>query len=258
MPPVFKRVSDGQLRYRPAGVDTSILSEFTVSTTGNIDNLDFGNANLIRFTNASDSTLRGLVAGVAGQQVTIVSAGAGSVFLAHQDTNSTAANRLLNNVVSDVTPLSPGNGKATYQYDGTTNRWRLAVHTQGSAILVPFVSGDYTANGAMTWAGNNGSPEFFAYYYLIVGNLMIVTLALDSGTIGGTPNIECRLKLPKSYAVTQDTANLGAIKDNGSSIVGRYKASAGLAYISLTRLDQANYSLQATLQFFGQLKFFIT
>src|ERR1035437_1222491 len=75
---------------------TIILSEFTVTTTGNIDDLDFSNANTIRMNNASLATIRGLKAGVAGQQVTIVSVGAGEVDLAHQNTGSLAVNRFQN------------------------------------------------------------------------------------------------------------------------------------------------------------------
>src|ERR1017187_8808588 len=78
-------------------------SEFTVTTTGNIDDLDFSNASTIRMNNASLSTLRGLKAGVAGQQVTIVSVGTGKVDLAHANTGSGAGNRLLNYITSAAT-----------------------------------------------------------------------------------------------------------------------------------------------------------
>src|ERR1035437_9565563 len=124
-------------------VTTIVLTEFSVTTTGNIDDLDFSNANTIRMNNASLATIRGLKAGVAGQQVTIVSIGAGEVDFAHQNAGSTAANRLINTVTSGITPLAPGKGTAVYEYDGTAARWRLVSHTQGAAIAVTYNAGDF-------------------------------------------------------------------------------------------------------------------
>src|ERR1035437_5764017 len=90
----------------------NLYTEFTVTTTGNIDDLDFSNASTIRMNNASLTTIRGLKAGVAGQQVTIVSVGTGKVDLAHANTGSGAVNRLLNYITSAATPLAPGSGTA--------------------------------------------------------------------------------------------------------------------------------------------------
>lgn len=43
----------------------NIYTETTIATTGNIDDLSFSNANIIRMNNASDATIRGLAAGTA-------------------------------------------------------------------------------------------------------------------------------------------------------------------------------------------------
>lgn len=194
MPPVFKRTSDGQVRYRPAGVDTPFTSEVTKTTTGNIDNLDFGNSEVIRMNNASDSTIRGLGAGVAGQQVTIISVGAGFVFLSHQNTNSTAANRLINTVTSIDTPLSPGTGTAVLQYDATTARWRLIAHNQGAAITPVFNAADYYAIAGMTWTVQAG--DVIGFSYVVVGQKVNFNIALNTTTVGGTPQLGLYRALP--------------------------------------------------------------
>jgi hypothetical protein len=100
-------------------------SVFTFTTTGNIDNLDFQHARYIRANNATLATIRGLVAGYYdGQVVTIVSIGAGQVNLSHQNTNSTAANRIITNN-ANTHAYAAGTGTVTLQYDLTTARWRV-------------------------------------------------------------------------------------------------------------------------------------
>lgn len=110
--------------------------EFTTTSTGTVNDLNFSNALLIRCNNATDLTLTGLVAGKAGQIVTIISAGAGNVLLAHQNAGSTASNRLLNTITAYNTVLVAGMGTAVYRYDDTTDRWRLISHTHGTSLRV--------------------------------------------------------------------------------------------------------------------------
>lgn len=109
----------GSYHYQPA-------RETTVTTTGNIDDLDFDSAGLLRMNNAALSTLRGLASKVdyAAEGLWIVSLGAGNVDIAHQDANSSAANRIITPTAATVT-LTAGTGRAFLIYDLTTARWRL-------------------------------------------------------------------------------------------------------------------------------------
>jgi hypothetical protein len=151
-------------------------TEFTTTTTGNIDDLNFSNANLIRMNNATLSTIRGLVAGTAGQMVTIVSIGAGQVDLSNQDAaDGTAANRLKNTVAGIKTSLSPGLGFATYQYDGTTARWRLVSHTQGAMIAYTSIWAGFTTNPVL----GNGTQ---LAQYLLRGTMVLVGINITAGT----------------------------------------------------------------------------
>ncbi len=209
-------------------------SEVTKTTTGNIDNLDFANADIIRMNNASLSTIRGLAAGVAGQTVTIVSIGAGQVNLAHQDTNSAAGNRFINYVTTGVTPLAAGVGSATYQYDATTARWRLVAHSQGAYITPTFSAGNFTANGAMTYTVTQGVGDI-AYVYYINGRTMTLSWYIV-GTIGGTPNTQTRIAIPGGYGLSNSvTTQIIFTSDNTTPKSGITLGVSGEAYIRCYR-----------------------
>ncbi len=197
-------------------------TEFTTTSTGNIDDLDFSNANLIRLNNASAATIRGLVAGTAGQTVTIASVGAGNVFLAHQSaSDGTAGNRLINAVTSGSTPLAAGVGAAVYQYDGTTARWRLIAHEQGAVIANTYNAGDFTGSGSQTWTVQVG--DVTASNYLVRGRTLYVNLAIDNASVGGTPSTQLRAVLPGGFsALSAFTLTGQAMQalDNNNSVVG--------------------------------------
>ena len=185
----------------------NLYTEFTVTTTGNIDDLDFSNAATIRMNNASLATIRGLKAGVAGQHVTIVSIGAGEVDFAHQNAGSAAANRLINTVTSGVTPLVPGVGTAIYEYDATTGQWRLVSHTQGGWLTY---SPSITPNTG-TFTGVTVNPA----RYRILGSEMQLYLGI-TGTAGGSV-IYFAMPVPSGYTfVALGILNTMYIGQNGS------------------------------------------
>jgi len=66
----------------------------TITTTGTLNNYALGAVGTLRCNNASLLTITGIAADVDGQLLVIESVGAGQVDLSHQDSGSTAANRL--------------------------------------------------------------------------------------------------------------------------------------------------------------------
>lgn len=82
--------------------------------------------NALRFTpNAGGSTITGVVAGDSGQmQLWINVSTSTSITIAHEDTNSTAANRILCPSSANLT-LRP-NAFVRAWYDGTSQRWRIS------------------------------------------------------------------------------------------------------------------------------------
>ena len=225
-----------------------IPSQVAFTTTGNIDNLDFSGANLIRMNNASDATIRGLVAGTPGQVVTIVSIGAGNVYFAHQNANSTEANRLINFVTGANTPLAAGIGTASYQYDGTTARWRLIAHEQGKLIDFTFSAGDFTAT-AGTWTVASGDVRNFGYY--LSGRTVLILFTLVSTSVSANPATLLWDGLPTGLEPLLTSQNVTQVLDNGSKTSGIMAVIASSGQFQFERLDAATWAISSDLTFVG-------
>jgi hypothetical protein len=113
--------------------------------------------------------------------VTIISIGAGQVDLAHQNTNSTAANRMINFVTSASSSLAAGKGTATFKYDATTARWRLVGHFQGAAITIAYASGNFGTFGGGTWTVDSG--DVVDQSYTLVNNIITYSFNVFSTTV---------------------------------------------------------------------------
>ena len=203
------QVLDTQGRIKTFQVPT----EFTFTTTGTIDNLDFSDADLIRGNNATLSTLRGLKSGYAGQRVTIVSTGAGQINLEHQHASSSAANRFMNSITSGITPLAAGFGTATYQYDTTSTRWRIVQHEQGPFINIPFTAGDYTGTGTMGWTVAAG--DMIVNAYKVIGNLFVLDFFISSADVIAPVSHGLLFLLPNGYTASHRALGLEMAYDAG-------------------------------------------
>jgi hypothetical protein len=202
----------------------------TTTATGNQDNFAFNGADQLRCNNASLLSLRGLVAGVAGQRLTVLSVGTGQVDLVNQDTNSSAANRLINGVAGTIS-LAAGSGRAILEYDGDTQRWRVIEHEQGAWITPAFNAGDYTAIGSMTWTVGSGDVSACAYY--LKGRMLTLSFIINTSTVGGTVNTELRRTIPGGF--TCQTNCTGAFRvQPGNNVWGMswWLAISGTNYIS--------------------------
>jgi hypothetical protein len=215
---------------RPPG-STQTGNEITITTTGNIDDLDFGNASLIRMNNATLATIRGLKAGYSGQKVAIISINA-EVDFAHQNANSSANNRLINYVTSGVTPII--NGNTTYQYDSDTGRWRLINHEQGDWITPAFSAGVFAGTGSMTWTVSSADRRQFQFK--VAGKELFLAFNI-SGTIGGVVNSTIIMTIPNSYtcptAAADQQITFIFVSDNGV----RGSGFTGSGVISSTTIE---------------------
>ena len=215
---------------------------FTTTSTGNIADLNFGNAGLIRMNNASLATIQGLVAGVAGQTVTIISVGASQVDLSHQDAgDATAANRLVNTATSAPTSLAAGIGVATYAYDVTTARWRLVAHNQGEWITVPFAAGNFTGSGSLTWTVAAG--QVVEQQYFLVGKTILYNIYLSGTSTGGTAANQLNIAMPSTF--TSSTASLAClvdVRDNNVNVQGLAYVTLNTTAAHINRQDRANFS----------------
>ena len=217
--------------------------EETTTSTGTVNDYSLDdNYILLRCNNASDLTLTGFQ--VLGQTpsinsiVTIVSIGAGNVFLSHQNTGSTAANRLINFVTSAATPLAAGVGTATYIYDTTTDRWRLIAHDQGGFITPTFDANNYVAETAGTLTVAAGDVTTQAY--LLEGKKLTVQMKLDTMTLSSSSTVTVSILNGAwgGFTFARDASWLGYMYDNGNTTAVMNQTAASTK-ISWTRLDGA-------------------
>ncbi len=232
-----------------------IAGETSITTTGNIDDLDVKGYSLLRMNNASLATIRGIRAGYDGQELTIVSIGAGDVGLAHQNANSSAANRLINPYTSIDVPLAAGSGTATFRYDSTTQRWRLVDHCQGAWISVPFAAGNFAGRGAMTWTVAAGDVETLAYE--IIDNTVYINVALNTTDVGGVLNNWLQIQMP--FTALKTGQNIFRVLDNAVNTPAFGSMVATESLIKLLRQDFANFAASAGQTYvFGCLQIELT
>lgn len=108
---------------KSGGLLSDLASQATTTSTGNQDNINFGNVDSLLCNNASAVTWRGFLAGASGQRLTLTVINA-QVDLAHQDANSSAANRIITPTAATVTLTR----FADLSYDGQTLRWRVGAY----------------------------------------------------------------------------------------------------------------------------------
>ena len=230
--------------------------EYTITTTGNIDDLDFGNVALLRMNNASLATIRGLKAGRPGQVLVIMSVGGGQVDLAHQDTGSAAANRLLNFVTGAPISLAADAGRATYYYSETEARWMLHTHEQGAPIDVAFAAGNYNSGGTAVWTVDAGDQ--LTYSYTLRGRNLLISLNLASITLaaGGTGRDVLRVTYPSTFQASSVQLGCAVGSDNATATIMNYRTPTGVAYFEIRLTSGANWatSTDATnIAFIGEI-----
>jgi hypothetical protein len=174
--PEMSMLSGGNFQEQPTSA--------SISTTGVINDLDFGNVSQLRMTNATLATITGLKAGRSGQRLTIIAAGAGQVDISNETVaTSVAANRILSDITNGVRSLAPGYGTISLEYDLISARWRMLSHEQGAWILVPFAAGHFTGGGGMAWTLAAG--DYHSVRYWLRGRVLNLEFAVVTTSVGG-------------------------------------------------------------------------
>lgn len=117
-----------------------------ISTTGTINNLAV-TTSWLYFTGANP-TVTGLVAQADGTEVTLTTGLSTTLTLSNQNTNSTAANRIITQQSSSM--VLPAGSTYKLRYDGNAQRWRI---TGGLPIATSGVNGYLSAGDFTTFNG---------------------------------------------------------------------------------------------------------
>lgn len=106
------------LDHRDIGNLPTTLSQFTA----NQNDLALGTGGIIRISSDAARNITGFASGVSGDARLLVNVGSFTITLKHQDTGSTAANRIIGVNSADVEISTQGS--VVVYYDGTDSRWR--------------------------------------------------------------------------------------------------------------------------------------
>ncbi len=99
------------------------------------------------------------------------------------------------------------NGAATPAYASPFTAW----------VAVTYNSGDFTASGSMTWTVEAGDVTTFAYQMLGSGS-MLISFALTTTTVGGTPSTSLKIKIPNSKtSIHQHTSAALVYSEDGGT-----------------------------------------
>lgn len=215
----------------------------TLTSTGTQNDVSFSGVSLVRLNNASDLTITGLAAGTDGQEVTLVSIGAGNVYFSHQSGSSSAANRLLNAVTSGPTPLAAGVGTATYIYDGTSARWRLKSHTQGAFITTAYNAGDYTSSGG--GAVTVDAADVISNKWYLIGRTVFYVLDINAFSVAAPLGTLLKILIANGWTAATQTENPIRVGNNAAlgTTVGIY---ATVPSSDATKIFAANTTLTTT------------
>lgn len=198
----------------------------TISDTGTVNNKAVTVASILylRINNSSLLTLTGIVGGRNGDIIIMAAVGSARVDLVHASASSSAANRFGNIVTTGSTSLSPGNGYATYIYEGS---WRLMYHEQGAYILPTFSAADYSSSsGAVTV----DSTDVSIYQYKLSGRTLTVNFRIEGFTITGG-YIDFRIKIPANFIPTYSLRVPCVVVVNGVYAIAFMEVHASQAYI---------------------------
>ena len=222
---------------------TGSTSIFPTTQTGVIQNLDFGNADVIVFNNASDATIYSLKGGTAGQIVRIYNFGSAIVNLRHAS-SAPAGGRILFNFIAQIdidTPIA-SNGNAVFFYNDSDNSWRMLYHEQGKPITPTFSAGDFTASGAMTWTVAAGDILTDSYY--IRGKTVYYHFNYNATTVGGTLSTTLRRAIPTALILYPIAASIMICRviDNGTYGAGVCFIQNATSYFEINKIDNSNYA----------------
>lgn len=211
---------------------------------------------LIEWAGASDATITGIANGTIGQRAIIRNTGATNIFFAHQSGSSSVGNKLFNAATSASTPVAPG-GSITFVYDG--GNWVLVQHEQGAWITPTFAAGSYTGNGSMTWTV--ASSDVATQAYRLSGRTLHVKFAINTTTVGGTPNTSLQVSNAAwgGFTIAKTTRIAVPVVDNNASEIGMGAVTASATSLAFLRATSANWAAATdTTYVFGVLAFEVT
>lgn len=117
-----------------------------------------------------------------------------------------------------------------------------------------FAAGNFTANGAMTWTVESGDVGTYAYRRH--GKHLQVVFALNTTSVGGTPNTDLRVAIPGGFVAAKTVYGFGQLFENSVHVNAYSMVAAGVAYITVSKFNSVVYlAATNTTYVFGNISF---
>jgi hypothetical protein len=129
----------------------------------------------------------------------------------------------------------------------------------GEKIDIAFSAGNFAGRGSMTWTVAAGDQETLSYAYL-GKNLVLLSWAINTSTVGGTLNNWLQIQLPFTAATTSQglARNASLVGGVVTSRVVLCSVTAGESLLKILNLDFSNFTAQTDTEYtFGSLPVWI-
>lgn len=103
-----------------------------------------------------------------------------------------------------------------------------------------FSAGNFSGSGSMTWTLVAGDVDTCAY--MLLGKLMVVSLALKTTSVGGTLDTYLRYAIPGGQTSKRIMVTPCVATDNGAVVSAKMFVSASAAYVYIGKSDGTAWS----------------
>jgi hypothetical protein len=229
-----------------AAIAAAAPNSLTTAVTGTVTGFALPTGTgplLIRCNNTALLTIKGIVPGVVGQRLVIMTINTGQVDFTYLDAGAPVVNRILTGATVGRTSLAAG-GVAEFVYD-PSQTWYLVSHEQGSWITAPYNVANYVGNGALTWTPTGPQVQAEAYY--LKGRMLTISVIITGSPPGGTTNNMLELLNTGWGGYVPVTPAYGAIaylNDNGTlnAVAAVHTAST---FLGIQKSDASNFAIAA-------------
>lgn len=134
-----------------------------------------------------------------------------------------------------------GGHKAITATGSVTERGRSVA--LGEWTAVPYDAANFSGQGSMTWTV--GSDDQNTYTWMLAGLTMTLAVSLGETSVGGTTDVELRVKIPGGYRPAASVITTAFIRDNGTYETGSCYVAPGAANLAFRRPGLANWTASA-------------
>lgn len=116
----------------------------------------------------------------------------------------------------------------------------------GQWTAIPYVAGDFTASGSMTWTVDAG--DLLTFEKSILGKTLTLNLAINSSSVGGVASTNLIVKLPTGAVSSSVTRAVGFAYDKTAYVQVFASTAVNGTTVTLTKLDGTNWTATSTNQ----------